>query len=227
MSMLASAPRPELLALDDAEEWADPLGGPTWRRVVQGRSGASGVQALVLALLPVAAGPGRFVFASRVSVVDLEDGRDVFDVMHRSLTVKAADADAGWRAVASAVGLTDAEVDAALAAPCAEAEDLVAVVRDFGYRSAHEGAGVAWALERRWPRLCGELAGALAVHHGVDEVALVQLRDQEGQAAAVAERCDRLVARYLREPWEVFEGRRAAREALWALTALLESVEVQ
>lgn len=227
MSMLASAPRQELLALDDTEEWADPLQAPSWRALVEGRAGGPGARALVSVLLPVGAGPGRFMGASRVSTVDPGDGRDVFDVMHRSLTVDAADADRGWRAVATALGMSDGEVDAALRAPTPEAADLVAVVRDFGYRSAHQGAAAAWALERRWPRLCGELAGALAAHHGVDEAALVHLRDQEAQAEAVAARCDRLVTRYLGDPWEVFEGRRAAREVVWALTALLESVEVR
>jgi len=227
MSMLASAPPAELLALDDKAEWADPLRAPSWRSLVDGKAGREGAQALVSALLPVGAGPGRFMSASRVSNVQLDDGREVFDVMHRSLSVDAADADCGWRAVALAIGLTDGQVDAALREPCAEAEDLVGVVRDFGYRSAHQGAAAAWAFERRWPRVCGELAHALAAHHGVGERALAHLHDQEAQAGTVAERCHRLVTRYLREPWQVFEGRRAAREVVWGLTALLESVCIQ
>jgi|GEM_PF-3806214 len=226
MSMLESAPRAELLQRDDGEAWADPLRAPSWRALVEGRTPTSRVRRLVSALLPVAAGPGRFMFASRVSQIGPDDAMDVFNVMHRSLTVEAADADLGWRTVAIAIGLSDAEVDAALREPTAEADDLVTVVRAFGYRSAHEGAAVAWALERRWPQLCGELAGALSAHHKVDEPALAHLRDQSEQAGSVADRCDRLVARYLQEPWEVFEGRRAAREVLWGLTALLESVDV-
>lgn len=226
MTTLASGSREDLLALDDAEEWSDPLQAPAWRAVTTGRASADEARALVSALLPVGAGAGRFMFASRVSTVSLEDGRDVFGWMHRSLTERAADADEGWRAVAGAVGIDGARVAEVLADPPPEAEDLVAVVRAYGFRSAHEGAAVSWALERRWPRLCGELADALVAHYAVDEAAVAHLRDQERQGGAAARRGDALVGRYLQDPWEVFVGRRAAREVLWALTALLETVEV-
>jgi pyrroloquinoline quinone (PQQ) biosynthesis protein C len=226
VTALASGSREELLVLDDAEEWSDPLRTPAWLAVTSGGASPEEVRALVSNLLPIAAGQGRFMFASRVATTSLEDGKEVFDWMHRSLTEGRADADEGWRAAAAAVGIDDARVTEVLSRPLAEAADLVAVVREYGFRSAHEGAAVSWALERRWPRLCGELADALVDHYGLTEDAVAHLRDQARREEAVARRCGALVRRYLEDPWQVFVGRRAAREVLWALTALLEAVEV-
>jgi hypothetical protein len=100
----------------------------------------------------------------------------------------------------------------------------VTVAREHGLRSAHEGVGVAWVLDRRLPVLLGQLADALAAHYSVAEDALRHLRFRAGEGDAAAARVRRLTERYLRDPWQVYEARRAAREVLWDLTALLEAV---
>jgi hypothetical protein len=105
--------------------------------------------------------------------------------LHRALTVSDADGDAGWAAAARGLGITDAELSGARAAPRAEAADLVAITREHGLRSAHEGTGVAWVLDRR------------------------------------------LTQAYLTTAWQVYEARRAAREVLWGITALLESARTK
>jgi pyrroloquinoline quinone (PQQ) biosynthesis protein C len=221
--MLASGTAAELLGRDDQETWADPAQHPVWTAVTSGQATPHAVRDLVLALYPVFTGRARYMLAGKVTWLRPDDGKEIFAELHRALTVADADADAGWAAVARALGITDAELAAAAASPPAEAADLVAVAREHGLRSAHEGVGVAWVLDRRLPGLAGQLADALAGHYGVGEEALRHLRFRAGEAGAAQARAERLAERYLQDPWQVYEARRAAREVLWDLTALLES----
>jgi hypothetical protein len=222
--MLASGPPAELLGLDDLEAWADPAAHPAWRAVTSGQAAPDTVRDLVLALQAVFTGRARYMLAGQVTWLRPDDGQEIFAGLHQALTVADADADTGWAAVAGALGLTEAQLAAAAAAPRAEAADLVTVAREHGLRSAHEGVGVAWVLDRRLPVLLGQLADALAAHYSVAEDALRHLRFRAGEADAAAARVRRLTERYLRDPWQVYEARRAAREVLWDLTALLEAV---
>jgi pyrroloquinoline quinone (PQQ) biosynthesis protein C len=222
--MLASGTADELLGLDDAETWADLAAHPAWVAVTSGLAPPETVRALVLTLYPVFTGRARYMLAGKVTRMAPDDGKEIFAGLHRALTVPDADADAGWAAVAEAVGLTGGELEAAAASPPAEASDLVTVAREHGMRSAHEGVGVAWVLDRRIPVLLGQFADALAGHYGVPEDALRHLRFRAAQAGADADRVTRLAGRYLQDPWQVYEARRAAREMIWDLTALLEAV---
>lgn len=220
--MLASGTAAELLALDDAEAWADPGRHPAWTAVTTGQASPQTARALVLALYPVLTGRARYMLAGKVTRLAPDDGKEIFADLHRALTVPDADADAGWAAVAAALGVTASQLEAAASGAPAEASDLVTVAREHGMRSAHEGVGVAWVLDRRLPLLLGQLADALAGHYGVPEDALRHLRFRATQAGAEADRVARMSSRYLQDPWQVYEARRAAREVLWALTALLE-----
>ena len=55
--------------------------------------------------------------------------------------------------------------------------------------------------------------------------ALSHFRYRAAEADAAAARLARLTERYLQDPWQVYEARRAAREVLWDLTALFEAVQ--
>lgn len=220
----ASAPAAELLGLDDLEAWADPAAHPAWTAVTSGNAAPETVRNLVLALYPVFTGRARYLQAGQVTWLRPDDGQEIFAGLHRALTVADADADAGWAAAARGLGLTDAELALAGASPPAEAADLVTITRGHALRSAHEGVGVAWVLDRQLPVLLGQLAEALAAHYGVAEEALRHLRFRAAEAGAAADRVRRLAKRYLHDPWQVYEARRAAREVLWDLTALLEAV---
>ena len=222
--MLASGTAGELLGLDDAESWADPGTHPAWTAVTSGQASPETVRALVLALYPVFTGRARYMLAGKVTRLLPDDGKEIFADLHRALTVPDADADAGWSALAAALGLAGGWLEAAGTGPSAEASDLVTVAREHCMRSAHEGVGVAWVLDRRLPVLLGQLADALAGHYGVPEDALRHLRFRAARAGAEADRVTRLAGRYLQDPWQVYEARRAAREVLWDLTALLEAV---
>ena len=225
--MLASASAEELLGLDDQEAWADPAAHPAWAAVTSGQASPGIVRGLVLALYPVFTGCARYMLAGKVTRLRPDDGQDIFADLHRALTVADADADAGWARAAEALGLTGAQLAAAAARPPAEAADLVTVAREHGLRSAHEGVGVAWVLDRRLPLLLGQLADALAGHYGIADGALRHFRYRAAEADAAAARLGRLTERYLQDPWQVYEARQAAREVLWDLTALLEAVQGQ
>jgi pyrroloquinoline quinone (PQQ) biosynthesis protein C len=222
--MLASGSAEELLALDDQEIWADPAEHPAWKAVTSGQASPGTVRGLVLALYPVFTGQARYMLAGKVTRLRPDDGQEIFADLHRALTVADADADAGWVRAAGALGLTDAQLAAAADRPPAEAADLVTVAREHGLRSAHEGVGVAWVLDRRLPLLLGQLADALARHYGVTDGALRHFRYRAAEADAAAARLSLMTERYLRDPWQVYEARRAAREVLWDYTALLEAV---
>ncbi len=74
---------------------------------------------------------------------------------------------------------------------------------------------VAWAIERRLPRLWRDFADSLA-----------HLRYHAVRADEVDDWIDQLLQRYYdtAEPYEVFEARRALWESVWAWTALTESI---
>lgn len=224
MTIVASAPAAELLALDDAEAWADLRSHPIWVEVTTGAAPPQLVRDLVAALYPVFTGRARYLLAAKVSFLDLEDGKSVFEELHRSLTIGDADADKGFEALARALDLSDDDLERVRNRPVAVADDLVTVVRQHSHRSAHEGIGTALVLDRCLPALLGDLADALAAHYSVPEEALAHLRYRAGESAAATSRVASLAEKYLREPFEVFEARRAAREVIWDLTALLEEV---
>jgi pyrroloquinoline quinone (PQQ) biosynthesis protein C len=168
-------------------------------------------------------GRARYILAAKVSFLDLDDGKTVFEDLYRSLTVADADADRGFATLAGALGFTSEEVLSLRARPSAIAEDLVAIVREHGHRSAHQGIGTALVLDRQLPRLFGAIADALATHYGIPEKSLAHLRYRAAEADAAEARVAALAARYLTGPFEVFEARRAGREVLWDLTALIDS----
>jgi hypothetical protein len=214
--MLASAPALELLALDDADPLVRLERDPSWEAVLDGTLPADRLVEVTVTVYPSLAGTARYLFSSKVSTLALEDGKAVFRDLYAALTVHDADADRGWRQLALAVGATPAQLDDVLASPPPEVADYVALARGFGHRSAHEAVGAAWGVERQLPGLWGRVAESLARHYRVPEAALRYLRHQGTMAGDVERRITDLAARYLDDPWKVFEARRAARECVWA-----------
>ena len=220
----ASASPRELLDIDAAKAENRLLELPAWRDLLAGRLPKAKVKHLLLAFYPVVAGPGRYAFAAKISQIDATDGKELFLQIHESLKSKAADADAGWKKVLLALGATNRELEAE---PCAEAADLVDVLREHGLRSGPVHAAViAHMLEQHLPRLWGALADSLQKHYGVKAAALEHLRYEAGRAAKVDKWVAHLVGKYVEnaDPYTMFEARRAAREALWAWTVLSETV---
>jgi len=171
----------------------------------------------------VVCGSGRNAFAAKLSQIDAQDGKELFLQLHESLKNPAADADAGWKKVLLALGATGREL---AAAPSAEAADLVDVLREHGLRSGPvEAAVIAFMLEQHLPRLWGKLADSLHKHYGVKADALAYLRFEAGRAAKVEKWVKHLVDKYVAgaDTYKMFEARRAARETLWAWTALTET----
>lgn len=224
LDVQASASPRELLTLDAEKMENRILEHPLWKHLLTGKLSKLQAKKLLLAFHPVFAGPGRYAFAAKVSQIDAQDGKQLFLQIHESLKKPAADADAGWKKVLAALGATPRELDAE---PSAEAADLVDVLREHGLRSTPVHAAViAYMLERHLPRLFGKLAETLQKNYGVKATALEHLRYEAGRAAKVDEWVEHLVGKYVEraDPYSMFEARRSAREALWAWTALTETI---
>jgi pyrroloquinoline quinone (PQQ) biosynthesis protein C len=223
LDIQASASPEELLLLDSQKIENQVFEHPVWKAAVEGSLPKARLKKLLLAFYPVVAGPGRYAFAAKVSQIEPQDGKELFLQLHEALKNPAADADAGWKKVLLALGATPRELEAE---PSAEAADLVDVLREHGLRSGPVHAAViAYMLEQHLPRLWGKLADSLQKHYGVKAAALEHLRYEAGRAAKVEKWVRHLVDKYVAgaEPYTMFEARRAAREALWAWTALTES----
>lgn len=222
LDIQASAPPLELLRVDEEKPENRILEHPTWKAALEGTLPKARLKKLLLAFYPVVAGPGRYAFAAKVSQIDAQDGKELFMQLHEALKNPAANADKGWRKLLVALGASERELDAD---PTAEAADLVDVLREHGLRSGPVHAAViAYMLERHLPRLWGRLADALEKHYGVKGGALEHLRYEAARAAKVEKWVEHLVEKYVAgaEPYAMFEARRAAREAIWAWTALTE-----
>jgi pyrroloquinoline quinone (PQQ) biosynthesis protein C len=224
----ASAAPLELLASDSRQPENRVAEHPVWRAALAGELPKARLKRLVLAFYPALAGRGRYAFAAKVSQLEPDDGKALFLQLYEALKRPEGDADAGWKRLLVALGASERELADALANPSAEAVDLVDVIRDHGLRSSPVAAAViAHLLERHLPRLWGGLADSLREHYGVREEAVAYLRHEASRAQEVDRWVKHLVERYVAaaQPYEVFEGRRAAREALWAWTVLTESVQ--
>jgi hypothetical protein len=225
--ILPSGSPTELLELDSQKTENRIAEHPVWKAVLDGSFPKARVKKLLLALYPVVAGPGRFAFAAKISQIDAQDGKQLFLALHESLKTAGADADEGWRKVLGGIGASASEMKGALQSPSAESADLVDVIREHGLRSGPvEASVIAFMLEQHLPRLWGKLADSLQKHYGVKADALGHLRHEAKRAAKVEKWVGHLVDKYVAgaEPYKMFEARRAAREAMWAWTVLVESV---
>jgi pyrroloquinoline quinone (PQQ) biosynthesis protein C len=219
----SASPR-ELLALDSEKNENRIADHPIWRSALDGSMPKARLKKLLLAFYPVVAGPGRYAFAAKVSQIDPQDGKQLFLQIHESLKNPVADADAGWKKVLIALGATPRELEAE---PSAEAADLVDVLREHGLRSGPVHAAViAFMLERHLPDLWRRLADSLQKHYGVKAAVLQHLRFEAGRADKLEAWVKHLVDKYVvnADAYVMFEARRSAREALWAWTALTETV---
>ena len=222
--MIASATTGELLALDAADLLVRLDQHPLWEAMFEGTLRSERLVDVALTFYPSLGGTARYLFSSKVSTLALADGKAVYRELYDALTVPEADADAGWRQFALAVGAPLDRLDDGLISPSPEAADYVALARAFGHRSAHEGVGAAWGVERQLPALWGRVGDALARHYNVPEGALRYLRYQGAIADDVERRITRLVDRYLDDPWKTYEARRAARECVWAWKSISERI---
>ena len=216
-----------LLSADAALPENRLLEHPIWAAALSGELPKARLKRLLIAFYPALAGPGRYAFAAKISQISPQDGKSLFMQLYDSLKKPEANADAGWAKVLVALGASEREIKQALGNPSAEAEDLVEVVRSHGLRSsAVEASVIAYMLERHLPKLWGKLATSLEKNYEIPKAAVAYLRYEAGRADALETWVKHLIDTYVvpADPYQVFAGRRAAREAVWAWTALTESV---
>ena len=218
----------ELLAIDAERPLVDLASHPVWQSALSGEMDKERLKKLILLIYPVVAGPGRYLFAAKVSQISAEDGAELFRQLYEAEQNPQANSDSGWRAVGAALGIEDDRFTAVADTPSAEAADFLATVRRHSLRSApSSAAAVAWAIERQLPGLWQDLADSLAKNYQVSEEALIHLRYQASRRDDVDRWVEQLLRRYYdgAESYAVFEARRALWEAVWAWTALTESLD--
>ena len=227
LTMEATGAPADLLASDSGQALMRLADHPVWRSALSGEISKGRLKKLVLTYYPAVAGLGRYIFSAKISQIDRDDGEVLFRDLYDQNQNPAADADKGWQEFGAALDISKAEFQETVAKPTGLVSDYVAIVREHGLRSsAAESAAVGWALERQLPALWGAFADSLVKNYGVPESAVTFLRYQAKQQVEVEKWTDYLVEKYLApaEPYNVFEARRAAREVVWAWTALAESV---
>ncbi len=225
LKIAASATPQALLANDERLPEMILADHPTWKAIFAGKFPKHRVKQLVLELYPLVAGPGRYAFAAKVATISPADGKTLFMDIFNALKDPRANADKGWAALAKGLGCTDRELAQTLASPTAEALDYLDVVRGHSTKStAMEATMIAWAVERHLPALWGRFADALTKHYGVPASAVTFLRFEAERGDTLRKWIDYLVKTYVEpaEPFAVYEGRRAAREAVWAWTVTVE-----
>jgi pyrroloquinoline quinone (PQQ) biosynthesis protein C len=228
LEIQASGTPKELLALDAKKSENRVLEHPVWEAALEGSLPKPRLKKLLLAFYPTVAGTARYAYAAKISQIDAEDGKELFLQVHEQLKNPAADADEGWKRMLVALGASERELREARAQPSAEAADLVEVIREHGLRSGPvEASVVAFMLEQHLPRLWGRLADSLQKNYGVKSAELAHLRYEAARADKVEKWVKHLVEKYVAgaDTYKMYEARRAAREALWAWTALTESVQ--
>lgn len=226
MTILSSNSPRELLSYDMADPFMRIGEHPLWKAIFSGQVSVLVLREMVGTLYPALAGNARYLFSSKVSRISLEHGKAVFKDLYESLTVPEANADTGWHQVGIALGLTERDLADAFAKPKPEADDFVAITREHGHRTAHEGVGAAWAVERQLPELWGALADGLQQHYGLKTEDVGYLRYEAGRVSDLTARIDEFVDTYLVEAMSLFEARRAAREVMWSWRALCDTVGV-
>jgi hypothetical protein len=223
----ATAPPRDLLAIDAGRPLVDLAAHPVWQAALSGEMSRDRVARLLLRIYPIVAGPGRYLFSAKLSQISPEDGAQLFRQLYEAEQNPVADADAGWRAVGKALGLADKDFDGVVQDLTPEVADFLATLRQHGLKSAPSaGAAVAWAIERQLPRLWGGFADSLAANYHVPEHSLAHLRYHAARAHEVDDWIEQLLQRYFdtAETYDVYEARRALWEAVWAWTALTESI---
>lgn len=222
----ASAPAPELFAIDESAPHMRIGAHPVWRQALAGELPTERLKHLVTRLYPVVGGPGRYAFAAKVSQIDRADGVAQFEDLYKAAHEPRANADVGWRRIGEALKISPRVLDSELASPSPEAADFINVLHLHVVRGTPaEAAAVVWAIERQLPRLWIAFAQSLTTHYGLSKAAVDWLAYEGGRAQRVEATVKRLVEKYVfaADAYTVFEARRAAREAAWAWTALSET----
>ena len=198
-----------------------------WQRLLEGEASAALLQTVALQLYPVLGGRSSNALFAKISNLEFEDGKLVFQRLYERTRDVSRNPEALWRRFALAVGVAERSLDAALAEPSIEARGFIEQARWFGHRSSHEAAAVSYAVETSLPAHWGEVGAALRDRYGLASDALRFFEVEAAELGGNREFLARLVRRYCDTGWKLFLGRRAAREVNWAWHTLAEAVEAR
>lgn len=215
------------LAEDAAHPSASFLEPTLWKSLETGGAPPAWLRPLASMLFPLVGGTARNALFSKVSNLEMEHAKTIFQQLYEGLSDPARDPEKQWRRFAIFVGSTDEELDHALKDPVLEVAGFVNQARWFGHRSAHEAAGVAYIVETRLPILWGGVGDALLNHYRVPEEGLGFFRLEREQGPARTQFVHRLISAYCVNGTKGYEARRAAREMAWCWQALSEQLHAR
>jgi len=216
-----------LLEQDAAHPGNNFLEPALWKSLLTGGAPAGWLRPLAAMLFPLVGGTGRNALFSKVSNLEMEHARTIFQQLYEGLSDPARDPEKQWRRFAIVAGSTDEELDQALDDPLLEVAGFVNQARWFGHRSAHEAAGVAYVVDTRLPLVWGAVGDALRKHYGVPEEGLGFFRLEREHGPARTQFVHRLIRAYCADGTKRYEARRAAREVAWCWHALSEQVHAR
>lgn len=217
----------EFLSLleQDAAQPANDFRAPAlWQALLTGAAPREWLRPMAGALFPLVGGTGRNALFSKVSTLDMQHGRTIFQQLYEGLRDPARDPEKQWRQFASVVGCIDEELDWALNEPLLEVAGFVDQARWYGHRSSHEAAGVAYIVETQLPTLWGEVGDALRNRYGVPEKGLGFFRLAREEGPARKQFIHQLIRTYCENGPKRYEARRAARELAWCWHSMSERV---
>jgi hypothetical protein len=195
-----------------------------WKALLTGGAPPEWLRPMACALFPLIGGTGRNALFSKVSNLNQEHAKTVFQQLYEGLSDPTRDPEKQWRQFAYAVGCADEELDRALAEPLLEVAGFVNQVRWYGHRSPHEAAGVGYMVETQLPTLWGVVGDSLRVHYGVPEAGLGFFGLERAQGPARTQFIHQLIQAYCETGTKRYEARRAAREVAWCWHAMSERV---
>lgn len=198
-----------------------------WKSLETGGAPPEWLRPLASRLFPLVGGTGRNALFSKVSNLEMEHAKTIFQQLYEGLSDPARDPEKQWRRFAIFVGSTDEELDRALEDPVLEVAGFVNQARWFGHRSAHEAAGVAYIVETQLPILWGAVGDALRKHYGVPEDGLGFFRLERAQGPVRKQFILQLIGAYCDTGTKRYAARRAAREVAWCWHAMSEQVHAQ
>ena len=216
-----------LLEQDVTQPSASFLEPTLWKSLETGGAPPEWLRPLASLLFPLVGGTGRNALFSKVSNLEMEHAKTIFQQLYEGLSDPARDPEKQWRRFARSLGSTDEELDRALEDPVLEVAGFVNQARWFGHRSAHEAAGVAHIVETQFPSLWGTVGDALRKHYGVPEEGLGFFRLEREQGPARTQFVHRLIGAYCVDGTKRYEARRAAREVAWCWQAMSEQLHVR
>lgn len=195
----------ELLGEDEAQAYNDFGANALWPRLLSGELSVPQMARFAGLWWSLVGGRARHADTAVVSHLEQEDGKAFFREMLESLEDPEKDPEILWRRFAEGYGCHGPETE------LPSVTEYLTTLRRFGHASAYEGAIVLHMMASQLPKLYG----------GIDAD---YFRVEAAKWRGRQDYLERLAAKYARTPYEVYQGRRAARELAFAWQCMCDDI---